>query len=59
MERMFAAFPAYLYLNASLGGALLAPLLEFQSSQTAELPYAAQDIGKMLLLPVNSLICCF
>ncbi|RPD76749.1 hypothetical protein L226DRAFT_611194 [Lentinus tigrinus ALCF2SS1-7] len=44
VERMFAAFPAYLYLNASLGGALLAPLLDHQSNQSA-LPYAAQDIG--------------
>ncbi|TFK83965.1 hypothetical protein K466DRAFT_602413 [Polyporus arcularius HHB13444] len=44
VERMFAAFPAYLYLNASLGGALLAPLLEAQDI-TSGLPYAAQDIG--------------
>ncbi|KAI0705121.1 hypothetical protein C8T65DRAFT_740959 [Cerioporus squamosus] len=43
-ERLFAAFPAYLYFNASLGGALLAPLLELQDV-TSGLPYAAQDIG--------------
>ncbi|RDX42058.1 hypothetical protein OH76DRAFT_146300 [Lentinus brumalis] len=44
VERMFAAFPAYLYLNASLGGALLAPLLESQDAQS-DLLYAAQDLG--------------
>ena len=45
VERIFAAFPTYLYLNASLGGALLAPLLEAQAGQS-ELSYAAQDIGE-------------
>ncbi len=45
MESMFAAFPAYLYLNASLGGALLAPLLQSQDGLVGQ-PYAAQDIGQ-------------
>ncbi|TFK92712.1 hypothetical protein K466DRAFT_581623 [Polyporus arcularius HHB13444] len=44
VESMFAAFPAYLYLNASLGGALLAPLLQSQDGLVGQ-PYAAQDIG--------------
>ncbi|RPD54725.1 hypothetical protein L226DRAFT_560384 [Lentinus tigrinus ALCF2SS1-7] len=44
VETMFAAFPTYLYLNASLGGALLAPLLESQDNLSGQ-PYAAQDIG--------------
>ena len=41
---MYAAFPAFLYLNASLGGAMLAPLLEAQDDWTSSL-YAAQDLG--------------
>ncbi|KAI0705087.1 hypothetical protein C8T65DRAFT_240266 [Cerioporus squamosus] len=44
VETMFAAFPTYLYLNASLGGALLAPLLQSQDNLSGQ-PYAAQDIG--------------
>ncbi|KAI0712927.1 hypothetical protein C8T65DRAFT_726919 [Cerioporus squamosus] len=44
VESMFAAFPTYLYLNASLGAALLTPLLESQDSLSGQ-PYAAQDIG--------------
>ncbi len=34
----------FLYLNASIGGALLQPLLELQVSRTGQ-PYAAQDLG--------------
>ncbi|RDX47956.1 hypothetical protein OH76DRAFT_1405499 [Lentinus brumalis] len=44
VESMFAAFPTYLYLNASLGGALLAPLLQSQDNLVGQ-AYAAQDIG--------------
>ncbi|KAI0746013.1 hypothetical protein C8Q76DRAFT_606683 [Earliella scabrosa] len=44
VERMFAAFPTYLYLNASIGGALLAPLLESQDSLVGQ-PYAIEDLG--------------
>lgn len=44
VERMYAAFPAYLYLNASLGGGLLAPLLEVQDTLVGQ-EYAAQDLG--------------
>ncbi|KAF4598089.1 hypothetical protein EYR38_006483 [Pleurotus pulmonarius] len=42
---LYAAFPAFLYLNPDIGGYLLAPLLEFQESKTFTLPYAAKDIG--------------
>ncbi len=44
VEHIFAAFPAFLYLNASLGGALLEPLLESQASLTDQ-NFAAMDIG--------------
>ncbi|KAF7428113.1 hypothetical protein PC9H_007332 [Pleurotus ostreatus] len=42
---LYAAFPAFLYLNPDIGGYLLAPLLEFQESKTYTLPYAAKDMG--------------
>lgn len=45
VERLYAAFPTYLYTNASLGGSLLAPLLESQDDLTGQ-PYAAQDLGQ-------------
>ncbi|KAH9926279.1 uncharacterized protein BXZ73DRAFT_49533 [Epithele typhae] len=44
VEGIYAAFPAFLYLNASLAGALLAPLLESQSKMDGA-PYAVQDLG--------------
>ncbi|RPD75338.1 DUF1793-domain-containing protein [Lentinus tigrinus ALCF2SS1-7] len=44
VEHIFAAFPAYLYFNASLGGALLAPLLEYQDTQSGQ-SFASQDLG--------------
>ncbi|KAF9259184.1 hypothetical protein L218DRAFT_1004158 [Marasmius fiardii PR-910] len=44
VEGLFSAFPAFLYLNSSLGGLLLDPLLEFQSSST-ERRFSAPDLG--------------
>jgi len=46
VEVLYAAFPMFLYFNASFGGALLAPLLEFQDSPLYTLPYAASDLGQ-------------
>ncbi|KAF4598088.1 hypothetical protein EYR38_006482 [Pleurotus pulmonarius] len=42
---LYAAFPAFLYLNPDIGGYLLSPLLELQESKTFTLPYAAKNIG--------------
>lgn len=44
MEHIYAAFPTFLYLNASIGGALLEPLLEAQANLTGQ-QFAAQDLG--------------
>ena len=44
VEHIYAAFPMFLYLNASIAGALLQPLLELQASGTNQ-SSAAQDIG--------------
>ncbi len=46
VEHMYAAFPMFLYLNASICGAMLQPLLEAQASLTDQL-FAAMDIGSM------------
>ncbi|KAF8518821.1 hypothetical protein BU17DRAFT_66217 [Hysterangium stoloniferum] len=45
VEMIYASFPAFLYLNASLAGALLEPLLEFQTSPSYSKEYAAPDLG--------------
>ncbi|KAI1795669.1 hypothetical protein LXA43DRAFT_991614 [Ganoderma leucocontextum] len=44
VEHIYAAFPTFLYLNASLGGALLNPLMASQASLTDQTS-AAADIG--------------
>lgn len=47
VEHIYMAFPAFLYLNASLGGALLVPLLESQPASLSGETYAAQDLGNL------------
>jgi len=47
IETLYASLPALLYLNASLAGLLLDPLLEFQSSSGYSKAYAAPDLGEL------------
>ena len=42
---LYAAFPAYLYLNPNLGSYALKPLLHYQSSPVFPQLYAASDLG--------------
>ncbi|KAJ6584202.1 hypothetical protein B0H10DRAFT_1833148 [Mycena sp. CBHHK59/15] len=42
-ETIYSALPTFLYLNASLAGILLEPLLQFQSSTSYNNSYAAPD----------------
>ncbi|RPD57640.1 DUF1793-domain-containing protein [Lentinus tigrinus ALCF2SS1-6] len=44
VEQMFAAWPAYLYLNSTLCGAMLSPLLESQDTSPGP-QFAASDLG--------------
>ncbi|KAJ7779914.1 hypothetical protein B0H16DRAFT_1359620 [Mycena metata] len=44
-ETIYGALPALMYLNASFTGALLEPLLEYQSSATYTNQFAASDLG--------------
>ena len=44
VEQMFAAWPAYLYLNSTLCGAMLSPLLESQDTSPGPW-FAAADLG--------------
>ncbi|KAJ3538099.1 hypothetical protein NM688_g6567 [Phlebia brevispora] len=45
VEGLYAAFPFFLYVNATYGGYLLEPVLEFAYSPSWTYPYAPQDIG--------------
>ncbi|TFY62886.1 hypothetical protein EVJ58_g3577 [Rhodofomes roseus] len=54
VEVMYAAFPMFLYVNASYGRSLLTPLLEFQTSNIYTLPYAASDLVSAQQKQVNS-----
>ncbi|KLO17752.1 DUF1793-domain-containing protein [Schizopora paradoxa] len=45
VDTLYASLPVFLYLNPSLAGYLLRPLLEYQESTAFNLPYAAQNPG--------------
>ncbi|KAK7052731.1 hypothetical protein R3P38DRAFT_2763069 [Favolaschia claudopus] len=45
VETIYAALPVLMYLNSSITGLLLEPLLEYQSSSSYGYPYAAPDLG--------------
>ena len=48
VDILYAAFPAYLYLNPAIGGHLLKPLLVAQDTPLYSQPYAAKDLGQCL-----------
>ncbi|KAJ6534104.1 hypothetical protein B0H19DRAFT_1185261 [Mycena capillaripes] len=45
VETIYAALPAFMYLNSSITGLLLEPLLEYQNSSAYTNAYAAPDLG--------------
>ena len=45
VETLYAAFPALMYIDASLGKPLLEPLFQFQASPDYTVQYAARDLG--------------
>ncbi|KAF9259183.1 DUF1793-domain-containing protein [Marasmius fiardii PR-910] len=45
VETLYAAYPAFLYLNATWGRYLLEPLMRYESSSLYTASYAALDIG--------------
>ena len=58
VEGMYAAFPFFLYLNATYGGYLLDPVLEYANSTTWTLPYAPRDIGRRYIRWARSCAYC-
>ena len=45
VDVLYAALPAFLYLNPEIAGYLLSPLLEYQDSPAYTQSYAAKNIG--------------
>jgi hypothetical protein len=45
VETLYAAFPAFMYLDPGLGAPLLEPLFRLQQSPNYTIPYAATDLG--------------
>ena len=45
VETLYSAFPAFMYIDPSLGGLLLEPLFQLQASPSYKIPYAAADLG--------------
>ena len=45
VETLYAAFPALMYTDPSLGAPLLEPLFRLQSSHSYTIGYAAADLG--------------
>ena len=45
VETIYAAFPALMYIDPSLGGLLLEPLFRLQASRNYTTGYAAADLG--------------
>ncbi|KAF9256003.1 DUF1793-domain-containing protein [Marasmius fiardii PR-910] len=49
VETIYAALPAFLYINSTWGQYLLEPLLQYQTSSQYSASYAAPDIGMTYL----------
>jgi hypothetical protein len=45
VEVLYAAFPAFMYIDPSLGAPLLEPLFRLQASPNYTIPFAAADLG--------------
>lgn len=56
MEEVYAAYPAFLYLNTSLAGRLLEPLLQNQRDSSPGSDYAAPNLGTSSLILLTSTV---
>ncbi|KAH9021900.1 hypothetical protein EDB85DRAFT_2120054, partial [Lactarius pseudohatsudake] len=45
VETLYSAFPAFMYIDPTLGRLLLEPLFRLQASPNYTIPYAAADLG--------------
>ena len=45
VETLYSAFPAFMYIDPTLGRPLLEPLFQLQASPNYTIPFAAADLG--------------
>ena len=45
VETLYSAFPAFMYIDPTLGRPLLEPLLQLQATPNYTIPFAAADLG--------------
>lgn len=45
VETLYSAFPAFMYIDPTLGRPLLEPLFRLQASPNYTIPFAATDLG--------------
>ncbi|KAF8273701.1 hypothetical protein EI94DRAFT_1715629 [Lactarius quietus] len=45
VETLYSAFPAFMYIDPTLGGPLLEPLFQLQATPNYTVPFAAADLG--------------
>ena len=53
VETLYSAFPAFMYIDPSLGAPLLEPLFLLQASPNYSIPYAAADLGTFHINPMS------
>ncbi|KAK7685178.1 hypothetical protein QCA50_011541 [Cerrena zonata] len=46
VEKIYASFPFFLFINSTYAGQLLSPLLELQDSSSSDQAFAARDLGQ-------------
>src|SRR5260221_9893980 len=55
VETLYSAFPAFMYIDPSLGALLLEPLFRFQASPNYPNPYPAVDLGTFHMNPMSEM----
>ena len=53
VETLYSAFPAFMYIDPSLGAPLLEPLFRLQASPNYRNSYAATDLGTSHMNPTS------
>ena len=56
VEKIYASFPFFLFINSTYAGQLLSPLLEFQDTPFNSQLFAACDIGKYIFTARRSIL---
>ena len=52
VETLYAAFPALMYIDPSLGGPLLEPLFGLQASRNYNMTFSAADLGACRIIMI-------